>query len=350
MSYPLNSNINSSDADTLAGSNPSVVQPQMDAPGDAMSKTPHIVIRGESTTHDYLEHIDPDTAHIDWLAFTIRYDKLHKTIKYLEIFLENLFFIPRGAWLDTRSGWNGYEKRINLRKSGLLAYGGQSQKDTIHIEINGEGCALVKDWLTVAAIGEHEGWKITRSDLAYDDFEGKTVNIELAKKWLKDGLFTSSGRPPKARLIDDFDSGEGKTFYIGNRKNGKLLRIYEKGRELGDPNSPWCRAEVELRSKDRIIPWDVLYKSGQYLAGSYKAFHFVSIKQSKLETNKKATTIKYESMIRWIRMVAGKGMNAMLLVEEGDIYAVFEKLIRDGLPKRLNDLEDYLPIAEVKES
>jgi phage replication initiation protein len=111
-----------------------------------------------------------------------------------------------------------------------------------------------------------------------------------------------------------------------------------------------CRAEVELRSKDRIIPWEVLYKPGQYLAGSYKALNFISLKQSKLETNKKTTTIKYESMVRWIRMAAGKGINVMSLVEGGDIYSVFEQIIRDGYPTRLMDLEDYLPVAEVKES
>jgi phage replication initiation protein len=350
MSYPLNSNIGLIDVDSSTESNPSVVQPHMDAPGVVMPYSPHIVIRGESTTHDYLEHIDSETAHIDWFAFTFRYDQLHKALKYLKIFLENIFHISPQAWLDTKSGWNGYSTRINLGRFGLLAYGGDSQKDTIHIEINGTGCGQVDDWVTVAAIGEAEDWKITRSDLAYDDFDGITVNINLGKQWFKDGLFTNSGRPPKATLIDDFDSGDGKTLNIGNRKNGKLLRVYEKGKQLGDPNSPWCRAEVELRSKDRTIPWEILYKPGQYLAGSYKALNFISLKQSKLETNKKTTTIKYESMVRWIRMAAGKGINVMSLVEGGDIYSVFEQIIRDGYPTRLMDLEDYLPVAEVKES
>ena len=350
MSYPFISNVHSSYVESSAESNPSVVQPQMDASDDIESSSPHIVIRGETITHDYLEHIDPDTAHIDWFAFTLKYDQLHTTLQYLRIFLENVFQIPAGSWLDTKSGWNGYETRINLGKSGLLAYGGSSQKDTIHVEINGSGCSLVDDWAMVTILGEHEGWKITRADLAYDDFQGITVNINLAKKWFREGLFTTSGRPPKAKLIDDFDSGEGKTFYIGNRKNGKLLRIYEKGRELGDPNSPWCRAELELRSKDRIIPWGILVKSGQYLAASYPALNFISIKQCTLKTNKQSTTIKYEAMVKWLRSAAGKGINAMTLVQGGDMSAVFEQIIRDGLPKRLIDLEDYLPAIEVKGS
>jgi len=350
MSYPCNSNIHSNDVDSSTESNPSVAQPQMDASGDAESSSPHTVIRGETITHDYLEHIDPDTAHIDWLAFTLKYDQLHTTLQYLKIFLQNVFQIPAESWLDTKSGWNGYSKRINIGKSGLLAYGGESQKDSIHIEINGHGCSFVKDWPMLALLGQEEGWKITRVDLAYDDFEGKTANIELAKQWFEDGLFNANGRPPKAKFIDDMGSGEGKTFYIGNRKNGKLLRMYEKGREQGDPNSPWFRVELELKNKGRVVPWEVLVMAGQYLAGSYKALNFISLKQCKLKTIQKASKITYESMTKWVKQAAGKSINVMTEVNGGDVFTVFNQIVRPGIPTRLVDYADHLPTAEVKES
>jgi len=306
-------------------------------PADGLS--PHIVIRGETTQTQQ----NTNTAIIDWLAFTVRFDKLHTTIQYLKLFLENAFSIPAAAWKDTSSGWNGYDKRINIGEYGLVAYGGNSQKDTIHIEINAGGCSQVKSWQDVIIVGEDESWKITRIDLAHDDLNGHYLNIAKAKQWFMEGLFSSGGRAPSAELIDDFDSGKGKTLYIGNRKNGKLLRIYEKGRQLGDPNSEWCRAELELRSKDRIIPWSIISEAGAYLAGSYKALNFLNAKQSRLKTNKQATKIKYESMVRWMRTATGKGLNAMLLVEQGDVSSVFNQLQREGLPLRLNDLEAYLP-------
>src|SRR5438309_783047 len=72
----------------------------------------------------------------------------------------------------------------------------------------------------------------------------------------------------KARLIDDLGSGDGCTFYVGARANGKMFRGYEKGRQLGDAQSNWFRVEVEFRAKDRLIPLDVLTDPTPYLAGS----------------------------------------------------------------------------------
>lgn len=198
--------------------------------------------------------------------------------------------------------------------------------------------------------GEAEDWKITRVDLAYDDFEGKTANIILAKQWYEDGLFNSNGRPPKAKFIDDMGSGEGKTFYVGNRKNGKLLRMYEKGKEQRDPNSPWFRVELELKNKGRIVPWQILFMAGQYLAGSYKALNFISVKQCKLKTIQKSSSMTYDSMARWVKQAAGKSINVMALVNGGDVHSVFEQIVRDGIPTRLADYADHLPVAEVKES
>jgi len=43
-------------------------------------------------------------------------------------------------------------------------------------------------------------------------------------------LRAGKGRPPSGELVDDLNAGAGKTLCVGNRKNGKLLHIYEKGR------------------------------------------------------------------------------------------------------------------------
>ena len=58
--------------------------------------------------------------------------------------------------------------------------------------------------------------------------------------------------------------------------NGKMLRIYEKGKQLGDSESPWVRVEAELRNKSRVIPWDALTRPGSYLAGAYPCLAYLS--------------------------------------------------------------------------
>lgn len=68
------------------------------------------------------------------------------------------------------------------------------------------------------------------------------------------------GRPPRHSTPGDWLSETpyyGRTLEIGRRENGKMLRAYEKGLQLapGSTATKWTRFEVELRRKDRDIPW-----------------------------------------------------------------------------------------------
>jgi len=274
-------------------------------------------------------------AHVDWLAFTFKGDGSHEEHLSFRETLNNLFSIHPYDWRGTKSGWNGYKNRVNLGCYGLLAHGGKSQNNTTHIEINGHGCALVKDWNKVYEWGQTTNSIITRCDLAHDDFHGKTVNIEICQDWYSNGLFNANGRPPKPFLYDDCGTGDGKTFEVGSRKNGKKARMYEKGKEQGDPNDPWFRIELEFRNKDRIIPWDILLKSGQYLAGAYQAFNYLCEEQIKLKTITKQKDMTYEQTVDWVRTAAGKALNVIIQENNGDLSAVFELVVRDGIPKRL---------------
>lgn len=149
------------------------------------------------------------------------------------------------------------------------------------------------------------------------------------------GQFNSHGRPPKALFVDDLDSGAGKTLYVGQRKNGKMARIYEKGKQLGQPDSPWCRAEVEYRSKDRKLNWDSLVNPEQYLAGSYRAFSYLSAEQLRVLTTAKAKSISLDRAIHYCRVGYGQLINLMYESHDGDAEAVLRLLMRDGIPQKL---------------
>ena len=148
-------------------------------------------------------------------------------------------------------------------------------------------------------------------------------------------------------MYDDLDSNEGKTLYVGKRQNGKLCRVYEKGKQLGDPQSHWCRAEVELRGKGRLIPHDVLTRPSEYLAGAYPCLAHLSERQDKVRTLSKSAEIVYSRMVECLRMQYGTALNLMVQVECGDISAVFGQVIRDGRPKRLANLP--LPRGESRQ-
>ena len=123
--------------------------------------------------------------------------------------------------------------------------------------------------------------KITRCDIAVDDLSG-SHSVTDAVLLYSEGAFSSGGRLPYSRMITS-SHAKGDTFYVGSRANGKLCRIYEKGKQLGDPSSLWVRHELELRSKDRVIPFDVLVDPIPFFRGAYPVAYswlpsFVSVK------------------------------------------------------------------------
>lgn len=277
-------------------------------------------------------------ALVDWLSFSVT-PPHDRALDWLDSILITFAAVEREVWQPTGRGWFGYTNRVDLGAYGLIAYGGESQRGTIHVELNAHGCARVADWSSFRTWGESEAAKITRVDLAHDDFHGATVNIEVMKQWYYDDGFTTGGRRPKARLIDDFDSGEGKTLYIGKREHGKCVRGYEKGKQLGDPQSPWFRVEVELHNKDRFIPWEIVTEPAKYLAGNYPCLAYLSIEQSRLHTQQRACAITYHSMESWVRRAAGKALNVMANVNDGDADKVMMRVVRPGAPKRLEGFE-----------
>lgn len=304
------------------------------APSQAIAVSPDSNTGGKSPDQSKL-------AFIDWLAFTFTPPSESEPLAWIRRQLVQIFNFPDLSLEIGQKGWYGYKHRIDLGHYGLLAFGGESQRGSYHIELNAHGCGLVHDWHKVKQWGETHSARITRSDLAHDDYEGQTVSIQQAIDWYEEGGFTGSGRPPKRQLIEDFDSGDGKTFYIGARENGKLCRVYEKGREQGDKSSPWVRVEVELHNKSRVIPWDIVVNPGYFLAGAYPCLKFLSAIQHKIKTIQKSVNMTYSRMVAWLKESAGKAVSLMLEVNQGDPEAVISQIVRPGRPRRLQQFEDF---------
>ena len=297
------------------------------------------------------ESVLEDVAHIDWLAFTVTPPE-GQTPAWLFQALQQ--FLPIQNFHPTGKGWNGYKERHTIIGAGdadfgLVALGGKSQRGSLHVELNAQACALFSDWPALKAWGEQCKANITRIDLAHDDLTGETASINTGLAWLESGLFNLNGRPAKARLIDDLGSGDGKTMYVGKRANGKMLRIYEKGKQLGDSQSPWVRVEAELRNKSRVIPWEALTRPGNYLAGAYPCLAYLSERQDKIKAIAKAVEISLESSVEHLHQTGGKLINLLMHVHSGDAFAVVDELKRPGIPQRLKAYSHYLNATESPE-
>lgn len=121
--------------------------------------------------------------------------------------------------------------------------------------------------------------KITRLDLAVDDYEG-TRSVDYALDLFKNGKFTARGNNPSYKLITGTD---GSTLYLGKRENGKQLCVYQKGKMVAKSDSDtlkelkahhpnWTRWEVRIGNRDRIIPYAALVDTAAYFLGSHGPF------------------------------------------------------------------------------
>lgn len=309
------------------------------APAVVSPQAPRPVTRGE--THERDGHAADGAAFVDWLAFSVRAPS-GQDRTWLEEAVQGVFCVPREGWANHGRGWFGYKHRLNLGAFGLLAFGGEAQNQTLHVELNAHACRLVTDWNAVRLWGQVYCAAITRVDIAHDDEHARTIDVTRAREWFEAGSFNVNGRPPRSEFIDDMGSNHGKTLYVGRRGSGKALRVYEKGKQLGDTTRPWVLAEVELRNKGRVVPWDVVTAPGKYLAGAYPALRYLSEEQSRFRTTQRATQISYEAMVRHLRTQGGKCLNVMCTVHQGDGAAVLARLVREGIPKRLAGLDDVL--------
>lgn len=234
-------------------------------------------------------------------------------------------------------GLHGWEKSFQLGETKtFFGYGGQN--NTAFLSIPAQSCHMVPSWANlVTLLRDKFKAKITRWDGAVDDYEGLHT-VDLSVELYLNGKFNAGGNRPTNERKGDWliPDGRGRTFEVGKRENGKMMRIYEKGMQLGAKWHPWVRWELELHSVNRVIPWDVIFEPGKYVAGSYpKALGWVHDEMHRIRTIQKTTQISYDYLTECASIGYGKHINVMLEIE-GSADKVVQKLIRDGIPKRLD--------------
>ena len=221
---------------------------------------------------------------------------------------------PRFTMRPRRSGLHGYANSADLLCDGLPCglIGWGAANHGCMVSFSGVGCAALDFQALHDVISHVPGVRITRVDLALDDYGGEHITYQGAIAGAEAGAFhPQRGRAPSWMKIE---SGEfvitelakgiakrfgmvptkGCSFYVGSRINGKCARIYEKGKQMQSAEYPnWVRAEGELHNKDRIIPLDVLVNPDPYFAGMYPQFAtwLAAVQQSEI-TPVRLTTFK----------------------------------------------------------
>jgi phage replication initiation protein len=243
----------------------------------AASDAPRTVIRGESSEEP---KGDLSPVFIDWLSFSWEESASWAPMEHQIAELLSRWTGKSVHAQDNGRGIFGFKHSSSYwvstdgttaTKIATFARGGESQKGRVFLQIDGTGCGLIRDFKEVKVLIDSIDARITRVDLAIDDYSGQLINVDQAVNWYNEGLFKNGSRNPSYSCAGDWleCQGKGRTFYVGKRANGKITRIYEKGRQLGDPSSLWTRFETEITSRDRDIPSDVLDDPTPYFAGQY---------------------------------------------------------------------------------
>jgi len=266
------------------------------------------------------------------------------------------------SYRENTSGMFTYEKSATLYRhdvnSGAIAWG--ANNGGVMISFTGTGCAGLDIPKLHNMLKKMPNVKITRLDIAYDDYEGNRTVLDYFQN-LEEGAFCKTNQAPSFSFIQtgklqkltseqqiewkkkhgwqkryDCVANGGNTLYVGSRKNGKMARMYEKGKQMESESQPnWVRAELELRSIDRVISLDALLNTDAIFAAAYPAFDFITSERLEIRTTSRERinngVLVADRLQRYCKQSYGKLLNFLRHIKE-----LSDKDIIDQLTKGLD--------------
>lgn len=279
---------------------------------------------------------------VDWVTITFELDE-----ELIAHWIDRLSLATGlQLHLQERRGRPGYTHGYQIRalhrfeavNFGVLAYGGESQRGRAMLEFSGSCCGCIDDWVSFRSFFESlPGARLTRVDLAVDLFNGE-FSVDDARTWHEAGEFNVGGRSPSSALAGDWiDEKEGRTLYIGKSKNGKGLRCYEKGKQLGDLLSNWVRFEVQFGNRDRVLPFEMLTECDSYFIAAYPVLQRIAdegIEGEPIKTVRTTAAVTITTILeaikrtygKWLYVLTASGIEITDLIEGVEVRALPDRV------------------------
>lgn len=210
---------------------------------------------------------------LDWFEFTIFNKNYFEVIDFIGLLDEHIEFI-------TGFGQYGYSSAVVFNGITVLFNGRDDMG--IHVRMTGTGCRTFEkyskitfDTLIELLTGLDADFKMSRLDVAYDDYEG-LLDMDLLIDDVRSGNVVSRMR--KGTIIEGFSfDGTAKTDITLNcgRQNSNIwITIYDKLAErkskdiVPEDCTHWVRCEIKMRHQnaDRFIQ---LLQEGKKLGELY---------------------------------------------------------------------------------
>lgn len=286
---------------------------------------------------------------IDWLTLAFpASENVPATVAELHAFLDQVFGfggkIAVGPVQDKVWNWCPRHAKLVAADGSSAGMVGFREDGGVLLSLSGVGCAQVESWAFAYDNLVGMNPRVTRVDVAVDDTAGTTFSVESFRKAYAEGAFTTTGRPPDASYRDDLGSGKGCTLYVG-KKGHKELCVYDKGKQLGDLDSPHTRCEVRLYGNKIELGLDVLCNPGEYFAAAYPLLReFVRGEMDRLALKERLVNISAHAMVEVVKQQAGSALHLVYqaLGEEAFAYIVSD-ICREGTPARFRGFVGDLP-------
>ncbi|MCE7031356.1 replication initiation factor domain-containing protein [Lysobacter sp. GX 14042] len=241
-------------------------------------------------------------------------------------------------------GLNGYSDHAKIRthlgeNCGSIAVGGN--RDTVHVILTGQACRRL-DMHKLADALDGFDVRISRIDSAWDDFSGRFgTPRDAATKYADGGFQPERGtRSASVQLVDDLGSGKGSTFYLGDRKT-RLLRVYSKGQQLGDPESPWTRYEIQWMGSAFDLSTDNLRAPGALLARYPDLGHLpVCSDGTGAHRTQREAEISAARTAKWIKTTCGAAIGLAADAIGPELFVELVRREEDAVPRRLRGIAD----------
>lgn len=190
---------------------------------------------------------------IDWFQATV-----HTSTEEL---LGALLTLP-DATIESTRGRLGYKRGFKILTEFFevtvldLGPGGYP-----HVVASGSGAGDVRALVTSRFTGN-----ATRIDVARDALEQWADSYARVEQWAEDHPHS------KIMHVGDYMRGEeGRTVYIGAASSERRVRMYEKGKQLGERRD-WIRVELQLRPNNKAAKAWAFSASIDALGNSSRAF------------------------------------------------------------------------------
>lgn len=247
---------------------------------------------------------------LDWLSFSFKPtpEMYREGMDDFSLFLEEFPKIADNmddALIMSRTRFYDHVLKVNDHimisycDEDLSGYG-----QGVNVSIPSCGLAILFDWFDLPDnrdtlkelflyLQEHH-CQLSRLDLAYDDYS-KMITPKDYARWYMDGWMST--KYSKIQFVAS-ERDKGHTFYLGSRKTGKMLRVYDKEYESkGEINA--IRYEFELHREFAREMMDYIIEHDTIDFGSYLLSYF-DIKD--ITVNKdKSRAPREEKFAEWLK-------------------------------------------------